>query len=150
MIKIAANSFYQLHVDVEPNLIYIDLYGFWGGRSNVPEYLDDCKKAASCVQPGFTILVDMTQIKTVSNEAALLHAEVQRIFIQAGLSQAAEVYRPQDPIVCHQLTCIKQSTGVYNQVKVFTDRITAENWLLQSPKEIKKSGILYSLKNWFK
>lgn len=148
--KIAANPFYELQVDVEQNLIYLNLCGFWGGRSNVPEYLNDCKKAIFCTQPGFRILVDLTQIKTVSNEATLLHTEAQKIFMQAGFSQAVEVYRPQDSVVRHQLTCIKQSTGADEQVQVFTNRVAAMNWLLQSPVETKKTGILDSLHGWFK
>jgi hypothetical protein len=151
MLKtIASNPFYEISVDTEQNLMYINLCGFWGGRANVPEYLNDCKTAASCMQPKFRILVDMTQIKTVSSEASLLHAEVQKIFMQAGMSQAAEVYRPQDPVVRHQLTCIKQSTGVDKLAKVFTDRTAAHTWLSHAATETKKPNLLDSLQTWFR
>lgn len=148
--QIAANPFYEICVDIEQNLIYLNLYGFWGGRANVPGYLDDCKKAASCMQPGFRILVDLTRIKTVSSEATILHTEVQKFFMQAGMSQAAEVYRPQDPVVRHQLNCIKQTTGIVKQVKAFTDRTTAQTWLMQTAPQTQKVGILNSLQTWFK
>lgn len=148
--QIAANPFYEIQVDVEQNLIYLSIYGFWGARANVPEYMNDCQKAASCVQPGFRILVDLTRLKTVSSEASILHTEAQKLFMQAGMSQAAEVYRPQDPVVRHQVNCIKQTTGIIKQVKTFTNRTTAQTWLMQTTAETQKVGIFNSLQTWFK
>lgn len=144
--KIAANPFYELQVDVELNLIYLNLCGFWGARANVPEYLTDCQKAASCAQPGFRVLVDLTKIKTVSSDAAVLHTEAQKIFMQAGISLAAEVYLPQSTIARHQLSCIKQSTGVNKMVKVFTDLIEAKTWLIQADDPATQTGVWSSLK----
>ncbi len=144
--KIASCAFYEIAVDTEYNLVILEFSGFWGGRSNVPEYVSDCKKALAHVQPGFNTLVDLTKTTSISEDATKLHTEAQKFFMDAGFAKAAEVYRHNDPIVQYQIACTKQVSGVAKRVQVFTDRTMALEWLRQ-PAETKV-GVFGTLKKW--
>ncbi|MEZ5673470.1 MAG: hypothetical protein R3E08_14290 [Thiotrichaceae bacterium] len=140
--QIATNNFYEILVDSEQNLLFLELRGFWGSRTNVPEYLNDCKKAATYLQPGFNALVDLTKTKTISEDAVALHQEVQKFFGGYGLNKAAEIHRD-DPIVQYQFSHLARSTGVNKQIQKFTDRNAAMAWLIQSDT---KTGFFDSLR----
>jgi|JFJP01.1.fsa_nt_gi hypothetical protein len=144
--KIASNKFYTINIDLEQNLLYLELSGFWGSHGNVPEYLNDCGRAATQLRPGFCALVDITKTTAISEEAMTLHQKVQKIFMNAGLSKVAELYRPDDSIMQYQVSCTTRASGVARSVHVFTDRAAALTWLLQ-PTEMNVS-ILDTLRKW--
>lgn len=146
--KIASCTFYEIVVDTEQNLVILEFRGFWGGRSNVPEYVSDCKKALAYVQPGFNTLVDLTKTTSISEDAATVHTEVQKLFKDAGLARVAEVYRQNDPILEYQLANTKQTSGIIKRVQVFTDRTVALEWLRQ-PAETNV-GVFNTLKKWIR
>ena len=146
--KIANCTFYEIVVDTEQNLVILEFRGFWGGRSNVPEYVADCKKALTYVQPGFNTLVDLTKTTAISEDAATVHTEVQKLFKDAGLARVAEVYRQNDPILEYQLANTKQTSGIIKRVQAFTDRTVALKWL-QQPAEANV-GVFNTLKKWIK
>jgi len=146
--KIASCAFYEIIVDTEQNLVILEFRGFWGGRSNVPEYVSDCKKALAYVQPGFNTLVDLTKTTAISEDAATVHTEVQKLFKDAGLARVAEVYRQNDPILEYQLANTKQTSGIIKRVQAFTDRTVALEWLRQ-PAETNV-GVFNTLKKWFR
>lgn len=124
--EIAATPFYSITADTDKNRIYFSIVGSWKSPSDVPNYMDDWKKAVKQVRRGFTVLTDMTQAKVALPEIRKLHEDAQKMVMSAGLSKVAEVY-PDDAVLKMQIDRISQASSMTKQA--FSDRKAAELWL---------------------
>jgi hypothetical protein len=127
MTEIATTPFYSIKADTGKNRIYYTIIGTWKNPSDVPNYLEDIKKAARQVKSGFTILTDLTSAKTAMPEIKKLHEQAQSILISAGLSKVAEVFPEKDYILKMQVNKISETTKMNKQA--FDSRKEAEQWL---------------------
>lgn len=127
MTEIAATPFYSIKADTTKNRIYYTIIGTWKSPSDVPNYLEDIKKAIRQIKPGFTILTDLTHAKTAMPEMKKLHEQAQSILISAGLSNVAEVFPEKDYILKMQVDKISETTKMKKQA--FGSRKDAEQWL---------------------
>ncbi|WP_051203185.1 hypothetical protein [Hugenholtzia roseola] len=91
VITIAANAAYDLYYHADKNRFYLTLKGFWKSVDVAPNYLSDWQKALSLSTEGFTILTDLRTSKVYTPEVAALHEKAQKMVVDAGLSQTAEV-----------------------------------------------------------
>ena len=128
MIKpIAKTDFYSIEVDTTKNRMYFTIVGFWKNSTVVPNYLDDIKKALRSLSPGFTILTDVSQMKTPSTEVGSLHELAQRLLIEAGLKKTAEIIPDNKAIEKMVLQRLSTKSGMVKST--FHDKATAEAWL---------------------
>jgi hypothetical protein len=91
MTFIAKNEYYTIYVNQEKNRLYLTLIGFWKSRSAVPNYLEDLKKASNELSPGYTVLTDVTQLKTPPQDVVPLHLGAQKLVMADGSKKTAEV-----------------------------------------------------------
>lgn len=128
MIKhIAKTDFYSIEVDTIKNRMYLTIVGFWRNSTVVPNYLDDIKKASRSLSSGFTILTDVSQMKTPSTEVGSLHERAQRLLIEAGLKKTAEIIPDNKAIEKMVLQRLSTKSGMVRST--FYDKATAEAWL---------------------
>lgn len=125
-MKIADNDFYSIEADGSKNRIYLTIKGFWQDINQIKGYLDDIKNAANSVNKGFTILSDLTTMKTPTQEIGELHVKAQQVLVDAGLSKTAEVH-PASTVTQLSLKRFSEESGM--QKGLFPTREEAEKWL---------------------
>ena len=125
MQTIAKNEFYEIHYDDNKNRVYFKIIGLWNSPKDVPNYISDIQKTANTVKSGFTLVSDITQMRTPPQEVGELHEQAQQILVRAGLDKTAEVVTS---------SILKMTANQYakksNMTKqTFTSKEEAENWL---------------------
>ncbi len=128
MTTIAKNSFYAILTDASKNRLYLTLSGYWKDRSDVPNYVNDLKRATSGLSRGYTILTDTTRMKTPTKEVVGIHTEAQKVVMSAGLSKTAELVS-QDAIAKMATDRFSKESGM--QKGSFGNKAEAETWLDQ-------------------
>lgn len=123
---IAKTDFYSLEIDKLKNRAYLTFTGFCSEPSDMPNFLDDIKKAAQGLKQGFTLLTDVTKIKTPPKEVAELHIKSQEIWITSGLSKTAEIL-PDTAIAKLALDRYSKTSGM--EKEWFDNKNEAEAWL---------------------
>ena len=126
MKEIARNDYYAIEVDESKNRVYLTITGFWRDQSDVPHFLDDMKEAAQHVSSGFTVLTDVTKMKTPPPAIGEIHVQAQQIFVQAGLDKTAEIL-PQAAISNIALGRYAKKSGM--EKGSFATPEEAEAWL---------------------
>ena len=124
MKTIADNDFYRIEVSEAKNRMYLTYRGSWMREKDVAAFGEDHKRAFTCLQKGFTVLVDVRPM-----EAMLLTdyvEKVQRQAIAAGIKKAARVYDTESFIKL-QSDRINVKTGIAS--RAFYDMESAEAWL---------------------
>ena len=92
----------------------------------MPNYLTDVKNTARGLKKGFTLLTDVTKIKTPPEEVEELHLKSQQIWIESGLSKTAEIL-PSSTIAKLALDRWSKTTGM--EKEWFDNKDAAEAWL---------------------
>jgi hypothetical protein len=126
MNEIAKTNFYTMEVDTVKNRLYLKIIGFWSDPSLVPNYLADIKKAAQALTIGFTVLTDLTEMKTAPQEVGELHARAQKILVNFGLKKTAEIV-PGSVILKMQVKKFGKISEI--QKEQFHSAEEAEAWL---------------------
>lgn len=126
MKTIAKTEYYIIATDAKKNRLYLTIKGFWKNRSVVPNYVSDLQKATTELSNGYTVITDITEIKTPPPEIVQLHTEAQRVALSAGLKKTAEVVG-QDIIAQMTLKRSAQDSGMTRNV--FGSKEEAERWL---------------------
>jgi hypothetical protein len=85
------NKHYQIGIDKDQNRAFITIAGFWRNPEEVSEYLPDLDRALVQLQPGFTLLTDLSQMKTHPQTLNPVHLAAQQLLLSRGLTQTAEV-----------------------------------------------------------
>lgn len=125
--EIAKNDYYEFYVDQTKNRFYTKLKGFWQKASDVPNYLNDQKKALELLSPGFTLLVDNKDVKPASQECMELHIKALGISNEAGLGKTALIEA--QAIVKIAGGRVMRAGGVEETSRQFNDIKEAEDWL---------------------
>lgn len=126
IIEIAKTDYYSFTIDKVRNRVYATLVGFWKSPDDVPQYLDDLRKAADAVNDDFTVLVDATKLNVPPQEVAQLHVEGQKIFYQKKVVKVAQLI-PQSALIKMTVDRLSGERDVPHQ-KFYT-REEAEAWL---------------------
>ncbi|WP_162428079.1 hypothetical protein [Pontibacter pudoricolor] len=127
--QIASNASYELKIDKAKNRIYFTVHGYWKNKEVVSELIEDWKKAVSLTQANFTVLTDMRSMITHPQELNEIHLEAQKLVIQAGVKQVANVL-PTDKIANLQANSIVSNTTL--PYRNFNSCEEAEDFLNQS------------------
>lgn len=123
MTTIAENDRYELKVDNSINRIFITIKGYWQSKEG---YLEDLKKSISEVSEGFKIHVDLTSMITPKPEIGSVHVEAQKMLMEAGLAQTAEVLGSN---AIAKMTIKKYSNNSGMSKQIFDNHEDAEAWL---------------------
>jgi len=127
---IAKTNLYSIEIDAAKNRAYLAFIGFCRGPEDVPNLLDDVKKACRGLKRGFTLLTDASQMKVPSREVVEIHQKSQQIWIEGGLSRTAEVMS-ESVVVRMALDKYSKITGM--EKKDFNTFKDAEAWLDLTP-----------------
>ena len=126
MKTIVQNERYTIQIDQEKNRLYLTLIGYWKDRSVAPDYLRDLKNAVRSLSQDYTILTDVTQMKTPPQDIVNLHLEAQKQLIADGLKKTAELVG-HDIIAKMALDRFSKESGMTKGS--FDDKKEAEAWL---------------------
>jgi hypothetical protein len=63
---------------------------------DIPNFLNDIRQASDQLSEGFTLLTDVTEMKTHPPEVSDLHVESQKIWLEGGLLKTAELMPPSE------------------------------------------------------
>lgn len=85
------NQQYQIGIDKDKNRAFITIIGFWRNPEEVSEYLPDLDRALQQLQPDFTLLTDLSQMKPHPQALNPVHLAAQQLLLSRGLTQTAEV-----------------------------------------------------------
>jgi len=129
MKPIAETAYYRIEVDPNKNRLYLTLWGFWKNLEVAPHFLEDIGKVAHLLQPGFTALANVSQLKPTPQEVKVIHEKAQKILLHAGLRKTAEVI-PDDTVVQVQIDDFAKQSKMPK--REFYTQEEAENWLNQT------------------
>jgi hypothetical protein len=124
MRTIASNDHYVIQVDESRNRLFFVMKGSWIDTKVVPNWEEDVKKALTFLSPGFTELIDWTDVGSILLTDYI--ATAQELAMKAGVRKAARVYSA-ERFLKVQMDGLSQKTGF--PVKSFLDKKEAEAWL---------------------
>ncbi|QHL87030.1 hypothetical protein GU926_06105 [Nibribacter ruber] len=125
MVPVTNTPLYELSVDSCKNRVYFNAKETLSNPDQVPDFIRDWEDALELVQPGFTLLADLSQVSYISQSLEALTMHVHRVMVEAGIHQAAEVYQKEDVEV--HLSKIAQRTDF--PLNFFDNVQDAERWL---------------------
>jgi hypothetical protein len=89
--EITKNENYEIYVDTDKNRAYIKVIGKWLSLEKVQDFFPDWKRAASFMQPNFTIFADIRLMGSMSKDVEKLHQEIQTYLVEKGLLVTAQL-----------------------------------------------------------
>jgi len=126
--EMANNEYYEFHVDVEKNRIYLTIKGYWPSAEAVGNYVNDLKMCLDRISSGYTSLVDMTRGKVPHKDAFEVLIQGRELTLQAGLGRQAQVVT--EPLEKLASNRIDKETGLEKEkVRKFNSVQEAEAWL---------------------
>ena len=117
---------YQITVEPARNRIFYKHYAELASASALPDYHNDWELALEAMQPGFTMLSDMTDLPTVSDHLADLIGRAQQMVIGRGVRLVAAVHAPGSETYYASET-VRQESGL--PMRTFTDLWEADKFL---------------------
>lgn len=128
MQLIAFRAEYQITVDGTRNRIFYKPFTEMHGATGLPHYLEDWEQALREVQPGFTILTDVTAMQKPNPSLWAQFVAAQELIVRRGVSQVAEVHLPSNA-TRDASEAIRQQSGL--PVRRFVDLWEADGYLDQ-------------------
>ena len=127
--------YYEISYQATKNRLFITIKGFWRNKADVASYLPDLKKILQKIKPGFTLLTDLTAMKTSPPEMQEVHIAAQKALVAAGLRYTAEVVA--SSFVQFQATQYSKTSEM--PLKQFQSKAEAEAFLdtLEEPELAK-------------
>ncbi len=122
---VAQTQHYCIGVDQDKNRVFITIIGFWRSPEEVDGYVRDLDQALLQLQPGFTLLTDLTQMKPHPQTLNPVHLQAQQLLIRGGLAQTAEVIS--SSIVQFQTELLSKQSAM--PLRQFTSLAEAEAYL---------------------
>ena len=133
MYLIAFRPEYQITVEPTRNRIFYKHYAELAQAQDLPDYLADWQLALAAMQPGFTILSDMTDLPVVSDQLAELIGRAQQLVMGLGVRQVAAVHAPGSETY-HISETVRAEAEL--PMRIFTDLWEADRYLDElTPRE---------------
>lgn len=107
--------------------MYTIFYGFWQDVSEVPNFIEDQKKAIRALSPGFTVVADVRNMKPPTKEVDDFQVDVLKVIGESGLYKIALVLKRE--IFKMSGKRIMREGGILEKMKFFEDIDEAEEWL---------------------
>lgn len=129
MRLIAFRPEYQITAEITRNRIFYKHFAEIAQAQELPDYIDDWRKALETMRPGFTILSDMTDLQVVSAHLSSLIEQAQQLLEGRGLRMIASVHAPETDLSADDPTAGKwpqrRFTDLWEADK-FLDEVAAE------------------------
>lgn len=126
MRLIAFRSEYQITVEPIHNRLFYKHYAELAHTTALPDYLSDWEQALEVMRPGFTILSDMTDLPTVSDQLAGLIGQAQLLVMRRGVRLVAAVHAPGSETY-HASNTVREESSL--PIRTFTDLWEADKFL---------------------
>ena len=117
----------MFEVDPDINRLFLTLIGFWENAGVVPNFLTDVDPALEKLRPGFTNLVDVTQLKTPPKDVRDLFETIQKKFMSRGMAKNAEIVS--SAFVEVNLDEVASQSGMSTVLRQFKSMAEALSWL---------------------
>ena len=127
MKQIAKTEYYELGYDEKKNQIYWKIKGFWPSVDAVPNFDSDWEKATVGIPKGFTILGDLTEMKTFPPDVAKLNQSKQKELMELGCRKVAQVNT--DALAVMQINRVARGSGMSSIIRAFDNAEEAKAWL---------------------
>lgn len=124
---IAKTNYYTFEVDPDINRLFLTLVGFWENAGVAPNFLTDADPALDKLRPGFTNLVDVTQLKNPPKDVRDLFESIQKKFMSRGMAKNAEVIS--SAFVEVNLDEVASQSGMSTVLRQFKSMAEALAWL---------------------
>ncbi len=124
---VAENEYYDAYVDKGRNRMYWTFRGFWKDVSVVPDYRIDNRKCLDMLLPGFTVLLDMREMKTPPADVIDLHMENLKAVENAGMKCQAQVI--DQAILKIAGSRVLREAHMEEKMRQFNTVEEADNWL---------------------
>jgi hypothetical protein len=125
MQQIAVTPYYRIGLDKAKNRVYLAILGFWRSPQEVSTYLEDLDRTMLLIKRGFTLLVDLSEMKAHPQALNAVHVKAQQLMINKGLAQTAEV--TVNSIVQFQTDLLSKQSAM--PLRQFNTRKEAEAYL---------------------
>ena len=126
--EIAKNEQYEMYVDRVKNRTHFIFRGFWNSLDDVPNLLEDHKRAMNEVRSGFTSITDVSQLKTPANEVTQLLIEMKNISNEKGQGRVARIMEQALSKIVSQrvdreseMNLTTQNFGTYEEAEAWLD-----------------------------
>ena len=113
MGNIAENEYYELAFDAIKNRVLWTMKGFWDSMDVVPDFYRDWDKVMKSIKSGFTVLADLSEVKTWPDDVYEANMKVQEKLMRKGCKKVAVII--QSVIVKFQ---IKQATELAGMLEI--------------------------------
>ncbi|MBN1882856.1 MAG: hypothetical protein JW885_11830 [Deltaproteobacteria bacterium] len=130
---VCSEKYYEFSVDTERNRLYQVMRGDWKDVSAAKDYLKHNNESVDRLQPGFTMLLDMSKAVMPSDNVM---QKLMEIFLQAhmyseeaGLRKQAQVVKRDTKDVSKTARNVMKETDYDAKMIQFTDPVEAEKWL---------------------
>jgi hypothetical protein len=125
MRSIANHPMYDLKVEESRNRLYLKLMGFWKDKAGVPKYETDLFTGIKALKKGFSMVVDVREMKAPTPEVGQWIEELQKKIVAAGLDKNAEIHAS----ALFKLAAQRYANSSNMKVKAFEKIEDAEKWL---------------------
>jgi len=125
MLEIADTDKYSIRINQDKNRLYLKIKGPWHTRDEVPCYLADLKFAVFQLRSGFTCVTDMSRMKSLDAEAALIFEIGAHMLVRNGVTRNAGIFNHNNsfhPVLGKKFFYTGEKQAFYR----FTE---AERWL---------------------
>jgi len=116
---------HQITVGPARNRIFYKHYAELAHAQELPDYHGDWQQALAVMQPGFTVLSDMTDLPTVSDHLAELIVQARQRVVSHGVRLVAAVHAP-DSETHYASETVREELGL--PMRTFTDLWQADKF----------------------
>lgn len=127
MGNIAENEYYELAFDAIKNRVLWTMKGFWDSMDVVPDFYRDWDEVMKSIKSGFTVLADLSEVRTWPNDVYEANMKVQEKLMRKGCKKVAVII--QSVIVKFQIKQATELAGMLEIIRMSEDPEDAIVWL---------------------
>jgi hypothetical protein len=127
MGNIAKNEYYELSFDDRSHQVLWIMKKFWDSMDVVPNFFSDWDKLMESIRGGFTMLADLSEVKTWPEDVYEANIKIQEKLMKKGCKKVAVVI--QSTIVKFQVKQATELAGMLEVVRMSENLEDAKAWL---------------------
>jgi len=127
MGNITENEYYELSFDAIKNRVLWTMKGFWDSMDVAPDFFRDWDKVMKSIKEGFTVLADLSEVKTWPEDVYEVNMKVQKRLMEKGCKKVAVII--QSVIVKFQIKQATELAGMLGIIRMSEDTEDARTWL---------------------
>jgi hypothetical protein len=127
--EIANNRYYIIEVDEVINRMYVAFKGEWKEPSQVPNLISDHEILLRRLKPGFTALVDLSEMKPPDKKVLEVLTRAAGMLEQADMKKQAQIIDKASMELARESRGAVRDVGSDDKMIQFSDPGEAERWL---------------------